>query len=69
VIANDTMVRHTGLEELCIVANTPAAFKQALQENFKQSFKEEEVGKRKQILQSLFDNRTNAAELAHLVRW
>jgi glycosyltransferase involved in cell wall biosynthesis len=66
VIANDMMVRNTGLENLCIKANSPDEFKQKINEMMKKTFEEKEIQKREEILASNFNNSVNANSLMSL---
>jgi hypothetical protein len=67
VVANSTMVNNTGMEKLCIIANTPTEFKTAITKLMGQNFTEEDIEKRKHILQSRFDNHKNASELISFI--
>jgi hypothetical protein len=51
VIANDFMVDNTGLESLCVKANTPDEFLQKTDELFQQDFTREILEERKRVLQ------------------
>ena len=63
VIANDMMVKNTGLENLCVIANTPNEFKLTISKIMKQTFDKKEIQKREEILSSNFNNSVNASEL------
>lgn len=67
VIANDTMVSNTGLEALCIRANSPEEFRQAIHDTMVKIFQEEDIRTRTDVLQQHFDNRRNAEALAELL--
>lgn len=67
VIANNIMVKNTGLESLCTLANTAKEFKQAIADTMKKTFGEEEMQQRSSILQAGFNNRINVEELAKVI--
>jgi len=62
-IANREMVRETGLEDLCRVADTAAAQKRAAKEIFLLDFELDEIEKRKEGLLPAFSNVHNAERL------
>ncbi len=59
-IANTPMVAETGLESLCIVADTAPQMIKALDECFKKDFILNQIEERKKILEQDFSNKTNA---------
>jgi hypothetical protein len=66
-IVNDKMVRNTGLEPLCIIANTPQKIKEAIRKYSAVDFDPEKVTEREKLLKNNFDNATNARTLiSHL---
>lgn len=62
-IVNQYMVENTGLESLCIIANDEKKMTTALDNCFQAGFSTEEIEVRKQILESVFSNASNAAML------
>ncbi|NOY97201.1 MAG: glycosyltransferase family 4 protein [Chlorobi bacterium] len=66
-LVNSTMVKETGLEGLCIVADTPSGLKTAIKNTWGEKFSEEGLNKRKYILESVFSNNLNAQRLCNLV--
>jgi hypothetical protein len=67
VIANNMMVKNTGLENLCLISNTVQEFKQAVKETMTKSFDKKEIQKREEILSSNFNNSANATALIKLL--
>ncbi len=67
VIANNTMVKNTGLESLCSIANTKDEYLNLLNELFTQEFSFDEIEKRKKSLTENFDTKTNALKLNNLL--
>lgn len=67
-LVNNLMVTNTGLEQLCVVAQTAEDFKNSLKHLARQSFEQKEVLARKQVLGRLFDNQRNALLLLKLIR-
>lgn len=59
-IANQMMAGDTGFENLCIIADTPAEFKEALKNVAKRNFPQEEIQKRRQILEGRFSDQIKA---------
>jgi len=68
VIANDMMVRNTGLENLCIISNKANEFKETIKEIMTQTFDEKEIQKREVQLKSQFENRSNATLLIETLK-
>ena len=66
-IANDMMVKNTGLEKFCFVANTPEQFREAIKELFAKPYSEEEAEKRKLFLESSFSPKQNMIEFINTV--
>jgi len=66
-IANKNMVENTGLEKLCIIANSAEEIKKALQDCFGEIFTKDERKKRAGILNENFSNRRNAQKLVSLI--
>ncbi len=67
VIANPFMVQNTGLEELCIVANTADEMIHAVLEYMNKPFPEEIIELRKRVLHEKFSNNANALQLIKLI--
>ena len=66
-LVNSPMVTGTGLESLCIVADSPAQMKKEVQRLMNTEFGPEETGKREKILKENFSNQTNAKKLIELL--
>lgn len=67
-IANTPMVRKTGLEHLCHLADKPEEMISLINELFVQEFTSEEIEKRKIILEDTFSNRNNAMKIIQLIQ-
>jgi hypothetical protein len=67
VIVNTATVAGTGLEPLCIIAENNDDFKRKIEELMPLSFTENEIEKRKEILESIFNNQRNAQQLIRLL--
>ena len=59
IIANKATLDGTGLNELCIVAETPAEFRENIQLILQKSFTEEDKKSRENHLKTLFNNEKN----------
>lgn len=59
-LVNDMMVKDTGLEPLCRIENTPDSMKAALHELFPRPFGDNEILRRRQILEQSFSNANGA---------
>jgi hypothetical protein len=66
-ITNHTMVNHTGLEKLCIIANNPEQMKKAIVNCFLSEFGEKDILIRKKILESEFSNKIKTKRLISLI--
>jgi len=66
-IVNKPMVENTGLESLCIIANTPQALKEKIKSVFEKEFTERERKKREEILLKDFSNEQNAKKLLKIL--
>ncbi len=66
-LVNDKMLNGTGLEELCVVANSSREFKQRLKTLFKKEFTEREIEARRLTLGRRYSNDHNAELLIKLV--
>ncbi|HTL81145.1 MAG TPA: glycosyltransferase family 1 protein [Bacteroidia bacterium] len=62
-LVNSPMIANTGLEELCVVAETSLAMRARLNELFRMEFTEADVEKRKLVLGDKFSNKKNAEKL------
>ena len=67
-IVNTPMVCHTGLEDLCIIKDTPREMKQAVIKCFSMDFPAEDIRKREEILvENGFSNSHNADVLIQML--
>ncbi|GIV32823.1 MAG: hypothetical protein KatS3mg031_0358 [Chitinophagales bacterium] len=66
-VVNSPMVRNTGLESLCIVADNAAQMKEAVLGLKEEPFTEEMIEKRRKLLYQKFSNQANAAKLIGLI--
>ncbi len=66
-IVNKPMVENTGLESLCIMANTPEMMKEKIKNAFEKEFTERERKKREEILLHDFSNEKNARKLLKIL--
>lgn len=66
-IANRQMIQNTGLESLCIEANGAEEMKAAILSTFGKEFDDEQIQKRKEILESDFSNFNNAKKIDSLI--
>ena len=66
-IVNSPMVKGTGLEQLCIVADASQAMKEAVNKFFAADLDEQEKTKREKILLRDFSNAANAEKLLSLI--
>lgn len=66
-IANSMMIDHTGLEHLCHKANTPKEMIKGINKLFLMDFTDEEIEKRKLILEGSFCNHQNAMMITSLL--
>lgn len=66
-LVNTPMVQNTGLEQLCTVADTPEAMREALAAMIKQEFTQIDISLREEILMENFNNKTNAQKLKDLI--
>ncbi len=68
-IANKPMVENTGLEPLCIMANSADAMKEKIVSVFEKEFTERERKKREEILLKDFSNVANARKLLQVLKF
>ena len=66
-ITNSMMVQNTGLEKLCTIVNTQSEMIAAIQNLFDKRFREEDIEKRKIILENEFSNEKNAQKILDLL--
>lgn len=67
-VTNSIMVKNTGLEQLCTVSDSTEELKNCIFGFFLKSFTEEDIKKRKEILERDFSNKTNAKRLFTLIK-
>ena len=67
VVTNSAMVKNTGLEELCEVYDEPEELKNCILSTFSKSFSEEDISKRKAVLEQGFSNKINAKKLFTII--
>jgi len=58
-VVNKLMVENTGVEKLCVIADSPAQMKEELQKVFKTEFKASDLKLREKILLENFSNKKN----------
>nr|MDQ6904155.1 glycosyltransferase family 4 protein [Bacteroidota bacterium] len=63
VVTNKESVDGTGLENLCIIADSVEDFKEKTAQAFKASFTEADIHKRQNLLEKNYDNEANAEKL------
>lgn len=66
-IANSPMIANTGLEHLCHWADTAKDMIEAVNKLFRTAFTDEEIEKRKILLENNFSNRSNALKIMELI--
>lgn len=66
-LVNDKMLSGSALDELCIIANSPAEMKHAIRDIFKKSFALEGIEERKHKLGLLYNNGHNVEKLIELI--
>jgi len=66
-LVNDKMLNGTGLDELCVIANSSKEFRIKLKALFKKDFTTPEIALRKKILEFRYSNDLNAQRLIDLV--
>ena len=67
IITNAASLEGTGLESLCELAEGPSDYVKKITELFEISFAENEISKRKEILETMYNNEKNARELISLL--
>jgi hypothetical protein len=68
-IVNTPMVEKTGLESLCIIANEPSEMKEQIKRVFQKELSDNEINKRKVLLEDKFSNKKNAELLIQLIAY
>ncbi len=63
IVTNSAALEGTHLESLCYKAETPLAFIQTIKDLFQVPFTENEINKRKAVLNDFYDNEKNAFKL------
>jgi len=66
-IANKPMVGNTGLESLCILANTPEKMREKIKDVMNKDFSVKEIEKRERVLNENFSNQKNITRLIRLI--
>ncbi len=66
IITNAISLEGTGLESLCHVAENPSEYIDKIEELYKFSFSENEITKRYELLNKMYNNEKNAQQL---IRW
>lgn len=66
-VVNSHMAANTGLETICHVKDNPAEMKKAIKELFNTPFDHNEIIKRKEILSTLYNNRTTAEKIIKVI--
>lgn len=66
-LVNTPMIANTGVEPLCVLADSAAAMKTKLNELFSENFTTEMIQQRKEILGEKFSNRANAEKIAAIL--
>lgn len=66
-IVNSTMVKNSGLENLCIIKNSPATIIKAVKKIYKQPFTSKNIQERKAALNSSFSNSSNAIKICEII--
>ena len=67
IVTNQAGVDGTGLQSLCELAENPADYKRIIQQLLSLSFRQNEIIKRNNILNSLYNNAKNALRLTELL--
>jgi len=67
VITNKASLKETGLEALCCIEETPSGYINRINQLFAINFNENEINKRKLILENLYDNEKNGKRLMQII--
>lgn len=68
-IVNEPMVAGTGLRHLCYVRNSAPAIRQTLEALINAPFEESHIDERREVLETTFSNRENAAKLLDIIKF
>ena len=68
VIANSEMIEGTGVEQACQLADNPTEMKYQIYRLFHKEFTDDDLQLREGLLQTKFNNRTNAGQLMNALR-
>ncbi len=68
-VVNHNMLHGTGLEELCHVADYPAAIVEIIKKYFVMPFAKEDIAKRVSVLDNRFSNAAGAKKLMDFIDW
>jgi len=63
IITNAASLEGTGLETFCELAETPNEYIAKIQKLFEIPFTENDINKRKEILETMYDNEKNGQQL------
>lgn len=63
IITNDASLRGTGLESLCYIAESASQYLKIINEIFEVALSENEINKRKEVLEKIYNNQKNALQL------
>jgi len=66
-IVNSKMVQHTGLEELCVVADSAEEIKSVIRKLIGEPFTETEIHRREKLLSEKFSNHSNIKKMLELI--
>lgn len=66
-LVNNEMVENTGVEELCIIANSAEEFKQKIKSLLTKDFAHSEISRRKEVVNKLLNNKMNAQKIMNQV--
>lgn len=67
VVTNQAAVEKSNLDSICEIADTATDFKKIIIALFQKSFTQSEIGKRKKILEDIYDNHANALKLTQWI--
>ncbi len=67
ILANDAMLRSTGLESICNIANTSAEISNKIKELMDTPFTEADISKRSEKLKERYNNTVNAQRILSLI--
>jgi len=66
-IVNEPMVKDTGLEQLCTIANTPETIRSKVELLFNEAFDQTMINERSEVLTKLYSNKLNAQKIVDLI--